>query len=96
MGSAHSVEIEASAYDAVDHGYAITIHKSQGATVDRAYVLGSKTMDSHLSYVAMSRHREEARLYADKAALRRLEKDQDEQEREISCAPDRSFTPRRS
>ena len=28
-------------YAAVDHGYATTIHKGQGATVDRSYVLAS-------------------------------------------------------
>ena len=33
-------------------------------TVDRAYVLASDRMDRHLSYVAMTRHREEATLYA--------------------------------
>src|ERR1019366_6406021 len=51
-------------YAAVDHGYATTIHKAQGATVDRAYVLASGTMDRHLTYVAMTRHRDEVQLYA--------------------------------
>jgi hypothetical protein len=51
-------------YAAIDQGYATTIHKSQGATVDRAYVLSSGSMDRHLTYVAMTRHREEATLYA--------------------------------
>lgn len=46
-----------------DHGYAVTIHKSQGATVDHAYVLASRTMDRHLAYVAMTRHRDEMRLF---------------------------------
>ena len=51
-------------YAAVDHGYATTIHKSQGATVDRSFVLASETMDRHLTYVAMTRHREGAAIYA--------------------------------
>jgi len=51
-------------YQAIDHGYATTIHKNQGATVDRAYVLASGTMDRHLTYVAMTRHRDGAQLYA--------------------------------
>ncbi|KND61496.1 Conjugal transfer protein traA [Candidatus Burkholderia verschuerenii] len=38
--------------------------KAQGATVDRAYVLASGTMDRHLTYVAMTRHRDGAQLYA--------------------------------
>jgi ATP-dependent exoDNAse (exonuclease V) alpha subunit len=50
-------------YRHFDHGYAVTIHKSQGATVERAYVLASRTMDEALTYVAMTRHRGALRLY---------------------------------
>ncbi|WP_273794957.1 Ti-type conjugative transfer relaxase TraA [Brucella intermedia] len=50
-------------YRNVDHGYAATIHKSQGATVDRTLVLATGLMDQHLAYVAMSRHRDHADLY---------------------------------
>ncbi len=46
-----------------DHGYAVTIHKSQGVTVDKAFVLASRSMDDPLAYVALSRHREDMRLY---------------------------------
>jgi Ti-type conjugative transfer relaxase TraA len=56
--------VEAHAYAAIDHGYAVTIHKAQGATVDRAFVLASGGMDRHLTYVAMTRHREQVTLYA--------------------------------
>jgi hypothetical protein len=58
------ITVEAHAYAGVDHGYAVTIHKAQGATVDRAFVLASGGMDRHLTYVAMTRHREQATLYA--------------------------------
>lgn len=51
-------------YNDFDHGYATTIHKAQGATVDRSYVLASRSMDRHVAYVAMTRHRNEVRLYA--------------------------------
>ncbi len=51
-------------YQSFDHGYATTIHKAQGATVDRAFVMASSTMDRHLTYVAMTRHREAVTLYA--------------------------------
>lgn len=51
-------------YGNVDHGYAATIHKAQGATVDRTFVLATGMMDQHLTYVAMSRHRDRADLYA--------------------------------
>ena len=57
------VVVEQRFYTNVDHGYATTVHKSQGATVDRVKVLASSTLDRHLSYVAMTRHRETAELY---------------------------------
>ncbi|MBD8665922.1 hypothetical protein IFT59_22020 [Rhizobium sp. CFBP 8752] len=59
------VKVPMKDYQAVDHGYATTIHKNQGATVDRAFVLASGTMDRHLTYVAMSRHRHDVQLYGD-------------------------------
>lgn len=60
------VSVPVNSYQAIDHGYATTIHKNQGATVDRAFVLASGTMDRHLTYVAMTRHRDGAQLYADR------------------------------
>ena len=57
----------ASTYRNVDHGYATTIHKSQGVTVDQVFVLGTPSLDQHLAYVALSRHRERVTLYTAKA-----------------------------
>jgi Ti-type conjugative transfer relaxase TraA len=45
-------------YAAFDHGYASTIHKSQGVTVDQAHLLATGGLDRHAAYVGMSRHRE--------------------------------------
>ena len=59
-----TVNVPMNDYQTVDHGYATTIHKNQGATVDRSYVLASGTMDRHLTYVAMTRHRDGVQLYA--------------------------------
>ncbi len=61
------VAVPTETYTAFDHGYATTIHKAQGATVDRTFVLASATLDRHLTYVAMTRHRDAARLYVDGA-----------------------------
>lgn len=57
------VTLEQRFYSNLDHGYATTIHKSQGATVDRVKVLASLSLDRHLTYVAMTRHREDLQLY---------------------------------
>jgi Ti-type conjugative transfer relaxase TraA len=54
-----SVSFDLKDYAHVDHGYAATIHKAQGMTVDRTYVLATPGgMDAHGSYVALSRHRD--------------------------------------
>jgi Ti-type conjugative transfer relaxase TraA len=50
-------------YSYLENGYAMTVHKAQGATVDRAYVFASATFDAHLTYVAMTRHRDQVGLY---------------------------------
>lgn len=57
------VEVDQRFYANVDHGYATTIHKSQGSTVDRVKVLATLSLDRHLSYVALTRHREDVGLY---------------------------------
>jgi Ti-type conjugative transfer relaxase TraA len=72
-GQGRAVSVSMADYAAVDHGYATTIHKAQGTTVDRAYVLASGTMDRHLTYVAMTRHRDDVRLYAGRDEFRDID-----------------------
>lgn len=57
------VTVESHFYNNLDHGYATTIHKAQGATVDRVKVLASLSLERHLTYVAMTRHREDLAVY---------------------------------
>lgn len=57
------VEVDLKLYAHVDHGYAATIHKSQGMTVDRSHVLATPGLDAHGAYVALSRHREGTALH---------------------------------
>jgi Ti-type conjugative transfer relaxase TraA len=52
-----AIRIDTGAYADFDHGYAVTVHKAQGVTVDRAHVLATAGFDRHLAYVACSRHR---------------------------------------
>ena len=47
----------------VRYGYALTIHKSQGITVDRCLVLASDTLDRQAGYTALSRGRNDNRIY---------------------------------
>lgn len=57
-GDGRSIAFDLKDYDRIDHGYAATIHKAQGMTVDRTHVLANPGMDAHGSYVALSRHRD--------------------------------------
>ncbi|MGJ5180702.1 Ti-type conjugative transfer relaxase TraA [Bradyrhizobium oligotrophicum] len=58
-----SVRFEFKDYNRIDHGYAATIHKAQGMTVDQVHVLATPGMDAHSSYVALSRHRDGVDLH---------------------------------
>ncbi len=64
-------------YGHLDHGYAATVHKAQGVTVDRAHVLATPHMDRHAAYVGLTRHRDTVALhyaaedFADPARLAR-------------------------
>ncbi len=58
IDEARSVRFDLKDYDRLDHGYAATIHKAQGMTVDRTHVLATPGLDAHGSYVALSRHRD--------------------------------------
>jgi Ti-type conjugative transfer relaxase TraA len=71
------ISVDLKTYAHVDHGYAATVHKTQGMTVDHTHVLATPGLDAHASYVAVSRHREGIALhygrddFANEAALRR-------------------------
>ncbi|MCY1170012.1 ATP-dependent RecD-like DNA helicase [compost metagenome] len=57
LDDGRKVEVDLKSYAHVDHGYAATVHKTQGMTVDRTHVLATPGMDAHSTYVALSRHR---------------------------------------
>ena len=71
------VGVDLKSYAHVDHGYAATVHKTQGMTVDRTHVLATPGLDAHATYVALSRHRNGTALhygrddFADERALHR-------------------------
>ena len=47
----------------LDHSYAVTAHRAQGATVDRTFVLGGQDSYREWGYTAMTRHRDRADFY---------------------------------
>jgi AAA domain len=63
LDDGRSVAFDTKNYAHVDHGYAATIHKAQGVTVDRTHVLATPGLDRHASYVALSRHRKGVQLH---------------------------------
>ena len=69
-GHADPIILRANEYNQIDYGYARTIHKEQGNTVDRAFVYLSPSMDAQLSYVALTRHRDDVTLYASREDFR--------------------------
>jgi conjugative relaxase-like TrwC/TraI family protein len=67
--------VDADDYKHVEFAYSVTVHKSQGATVDKAhYALDSSMVDSNLGYVAGSRHRESFALHCTAEDREDLEK----------------------
>ncbi|WP_169981087.1 MobF family relaxase [Tautonia rosea] len=62
-----TVVVHADTYPSLLPGYAMTTHRAQGVTVDRAFVLaGGPMQDRELSYVQASRARYEVRFFASK------------------------------
>jgi Ti-type conjugative transfer relaxase TraA len=65
--SIRTVEFSSDNFDNISYGYAATVHKLQGATVDSAYLyIGGKFWNRNLTLVAASRHRKDLFIYADK------------------------------
>ncbi|AOU98313.1 hypothetical protein BI364_10380 [Acidihalobacter yilgarnensis] len=69
--TAELVRFDPAEYSQLRHGYAVTTHAAQGATVDRAVALAGGSMTSREStYVQMSRMRETAEIIATRQQLR--------------------------
>ena len=66
LDSGFRIIVDVGAFPHVAAGYAVTVHKGQGQTVDSAFVLaGGPMTDRELSYVQFSRARERTRIYLD-------------------------------
>lgn len=67
-----SVSFDAGSFRHLDHGYAVTSYSSQGQTVDRVLVHADTRerealLNRRMGYVALSRGRDEARVYTNDA-----------------------------
>lgn len=79
LDGGETVVVHADKFKAMLPGYAMTTHKAQGETVDRAFILaGGSMQDRELTYVQVSRARYEVQIFASKQdagpGLQRLER----------------------
>jgi Ti-type conjugative transfer relaxase TraA len=58
-----AIEFDASEFKDFRHGYAGTIYRGQGRTLDQTYLYHSEHWRSAASYVALTRHRDKAALF---------------------------------
>ena len=61
--SARTINFDAANFDQFRHGYAGTIYKGQGDTLDQTYLYHSEHWRSAPAYVALTRHREKTELF---------------------------------
>jgi len=70
LDSGREVEFNPSEFNGFKHGYSSTVYKAQGASIKDVYVLHDGFATSKSSYVAMSRHIKDIRLYSNREATR--------------------------
>lgn len=58
-----TVDFDAAAFDEFRHGYAGTIYRGQGKTLDQTYLYHSEHWRSAASYVALTRHRDKTEIF---------------------------------
>lgn len=66
LGSEKTIEFNPKEYDGFRHGYATTIFKAQGASIKDVYVFHDKFSGIRNSYVSLSRHIDELKLYTNR------------------------------
>ncbi|MEY8715468.1 hypothetical protein AB9G26_09340 [Francisella philomiragia] len=72
--NSREINIDITKYNNFDYGYATTVHKAQGATVENSLLfVNSKGWNRNLTYVGMSRHKENLDVYVNKAKYKDLD-----------------------
>lgn len=70
LDTGKTVVFNLSDYNSIDHGYAATIHKAQGITVNKTFLLADKYLDRHSTYVAATRHRDSLEIHYDRETFK--------------------------
>ena len=68
---------KAGEFDSFKLGYAGTIYKGQGDTLDQSYVCHSSLWRSSAAYVALTRHRENVQIFATRETVRGMDRNAD-------------------
>ncbi|MHB1755982.1 MAG: MobF family relaxase [Leptospirillum sp.] len=66
LGASREITFRPADYDKIDHAYALTLHKGQGATFENAHGLLDEQWDRETTYVFFSRAKAGAHAYCDK------------------------------
>jgi ribosomal protein L21E len=64
---------QAGEFNRFKHGYAGTIYRGQGKTLDQTYVCHSSSWKSSAAYVALTRHRESVEIFAARETVKDLD-----------------------
>ena len=72
--NSREINIDITKYNNFDYGYANTVHKAQGATVENSLLfVNSKGWNRNLTYVGMSRHKENLDVYANRSKYKNID-----------------------
>ena len=73
LDSGSEIAFDPREYADIDYGYAVSIHKAQGITVDRAFVMVDRQVQGNAFLVAASRHRRDLQIYVPQSRVENLE-----------------------
>lgn len=74
--------------NSITHGYCMTVHKSQGITVDKCLVLANEGMSLENLYVALTRHKKDVELVASSEQFKSI----DDMLAKLDRAGDKAFS----
>jgi len=66
LDAGREVAFDPAGYRDFDLGYAATVHRAQGASIDRVYYVPSRGLSKSAAYTALSRHRKDLHLFLSK------------------------------